>query len=202
MERRATPRGGSGAFALWTREEAERDTHRSVGRRAMSKKNPTVGEQIIGGLKEAIAYNRGELTGARETRVPITAAAAKVKPAPRYSGARIARLRARLALSQTVFAKALNVSAETVRSWEQEKRVPTAPRCVCCRLPSGTRTSSSRTSSDAPRSHKVPITERWVSRCSRGPPSNANPRGCELRASGFACPRRRGRLRATGHAGA
>jgi len=29
-----------------------------------------------------------------------------------------------LALSQTVFAKALNVSAETVRSWEQEKRVP------------------------------------------------------------------------------
>jgi len=95
-----------------------------VGRRAMSKKNPTIGEQIIEGLKEAIAYNRGEVTGARETRVSITAAAAKVKPAPRYSGARIARLRARLALSQTVFAKALNVSAETVRSWEQEKRVP------------------------------------------------------------------------------
>ena len=90
----------------------------------MSKKNPTVGEQIIEGLKEAIAYNRGEVTGARETRVPITAAAATVKPAPRYSGARIARLRARLALSQTVFAKALNVSAETVRSWEQAKRVP------------------------------------------------------------------------------
>ena len=90
----------------------------------MSKKNPTVGEQIIEGLKEAIAYNRGEVTGARETRDPITAAAAKVKPAPRYSGARIARLRARLALSQTVFAKALNVSAETVRSWEQAKRVP------------------------------------------------------------------------------
>ena len=90
----------------------------------MSKKNPTIGEQIIEGLKEAIAYHRGEVTGARATRVSITAAAAKVKPAPRYSGARIARLRARLALSQTVFAKALNVSAETVRSWEQEKRVP------------------------------------------------------------------------------
>ena len=90
----------------------------------MSKKNPTVGEQIIEGLEEAIAYNHGEVTGARKTRVPITAAAAKVKPAPRYSGARIARLRARLALSQTVFAKALNVSAETVRSCEQAKRVP------------------------------------------------------------------------------
>ena len=88
------------------------------------KKEPTLGEQIIEGLEEAIAYNRGERTGARTTRVPITASAAKVKPAPRYSGSRIARIRARLALSQTVFAKALNVSAETVRSWEQEKRVP------------------------------------------------------------------------------
>ena len=90
----------------------------------MRKKQPTIGEQLIKGLEEAIAYNRGELTGARTERVPITAPTARVKPAPHYSGARIARLRARLALSQTVFAKALNVSAETVRSWEQEKRVP------------------------------------------------------------------------------
>ena len=35
----------------------------------MSKKNPTVGEQIIEGLKEAIAYNRGEVTGARELTI-------------------------------------------------------------------------------------------------------------------------------------
>jgi putative transcriptional regulator len=88
------------------------------------KKRPTLGEEIIEGLEEAIAYNRGERTGARTTRVPITAAVAKVRPAPPYSGSRVARLRARLALSQTVFAKALNVSAETVRSWEQEKRAP------------------------------------------------------------------------------
>lgn len=87
-------------------------------------KRPTLGEQIIEGLEEAIAYNRGEQTGARTTRVPMTGNAANVKPAPRYSGPRIARIRARLALSQTVFAKALNVSAETVRSWEQEKRAP------------------------------------------------------------------------------
>jgi len=92
----------------------------------MTRKNrrSTVGAEIIDGLREAIAFQRGELRGVHVTRVRLTASRAKVKPAPRYSGARIARLRARLALSQTVFAKALNVSAETVRSWEQEKRVP------------------------------------------------------------------------------
>ena len=88
------------------------------------KKRVTLGEEIIDGLEEAIVYNRGERTGARTTRVPITATVARVSPAPRYTGSRVARLRARLALSQTVFAKALNVSAETVRSWEQEKRSP------------------------------------------------------------------------------
>jgi len=92
----------------------------------MTRKNrrSTVGAEIIDGLREAIAFQRGELRAVRVTRVRLTASGAKVKPAPRYSGARIARLRARLALSQTEFAKALNVSAETVRSWEQEKRVP------------------------------------------------------------------------------
>ena len=88
------------------------------------KKQQTLGEEIIEGLEEAIGYNRGAKTGARTKRVPIAANQANVKRAPRYSGSRIARVRARLALSQTVFAKALNVSAETVRSWEQEKRFP------------------------------------------------------------------------------
>ena len=88
------------------------------------KKSPTIGEQIVEGLTEAVAYNRGERTGARATRMALTAPAATVKPAPRYSGARVARVRARLALSQSVFAQALNVSPETVRSWEQGKRVP------------------------------------------------------------------------------
>ena len=84
----------------------------------------TIGERIIEGLEEAIAYERGELTGVRITRVLVTDRGAKVLPAPAYSGERVARLRARLKLSQPVFAKALNVSAATVRSWEQEKRAP------------------------------------------------------------------------------
>jgi putative transcriptional regulator len=90
----------------------------------MTKPKKSIGEQIIGGLEEALAYERGELSGVPVTRVLLTAPKATVKPAPRYNGARVVRVRARLKLSQPVFAKALNVSAETVRSWEQEKRVP------------------------------------------------------------------------------
>ena len=88
------------------------------------RKAASLGEEILTGLREAIAFERGNTRGARVTRVPLVASEVRVKPAPRYSGARVARLRARLALSQTVFAQALNVSAETVRSWEQEKRAP------------------------------------------------------------------------------
>ncbi|MGR3176949.1 MAG: helix-turn-helix domain-containing protein [Candidatus Anammoxibacter sp.] len=41
------------------------------------------------------------------------------------SAKEIKRIRARVKLSQSVFAKVLNVSASTVRQWEQGTRVPT-----------------------------------------------------------------------------
>lgn len=84
----------------------------------------SIGRQIIEGLHEAIAYERGELHGASVRRVAVTARTATVEPAPRYRGGRIAKLRDRLGLSQPVFAQVLNVSPETVRSWEQGKRSP------------------------------------------------------------------------------
>jgi putative transcriptional regulator len=90
----------------------------------VSNKSKSIGRDIVEGLHEAIAYERGELPGARVTRIPLTARSVRVRPAPQYRGSRIARLRTRLELSQTVFAHALNVSPETVRAWEQEKRVP------------------------------------------------------------------------------
>lgn len=88
------------------------------------KKQRKIAEQIIEGLEQVVAYQRGELKGATVTRVLLTAPQAEVRPAPPCSGPGITRLRARLKLSQPVFAQALNVSPETVRSWEQEKRVP------------------------------------------------------------------------------
>ena len=84
----------------------------------------SIGRRIIEGLEQAIAYERGELSDARVTRVPLTARLAAVRPAPRLTGGAIARLRTRLRLSQPVFAHALNVSTETVRAWEQGKRGP------------------------------------------------------------------------------
>jgi putative transcriptional regulator len=66
----------------------------------------------------------GKYRGASTGQATITARVAEASPAPTYTSARIARIRDGLRLSQAVFAMALNVSAETVRAWEQGKREP------------------------------------------------------------------------------
>lgn len=89
----------------------------------MTKRKPTIGEQILGGLREAVGFERGEVQ-APVSRVAFTARDAEAAPAPADTRERIAALRDRLHLSQTVFAQALNVSPDTVRAWEQGKREP------------------------------------------------------------------------------
>lgn len=89
----------------------------------MRSKKPSIGEQVLDGLREAIAFERGDVD-ASVHRVAFTAREAEAAPAPAYTRERIAALRDRLHLSQTVFAQALNVSPETVRAWEQGKREP------------------------------------------------------------------------------
>lgn len=88
------------------------------------KKSSTIGEQAIEGPEEAVTFEYGKLPGTRADRVMLTARVAEAPPAPTYTSARIARIRDGLRLSQAVFAMALNVSAETVRAWEQGKREP------------------------------------------------------------------------------
>lgn len=83
------------------------------------------GEDLIAGLREAVAFERGHPpAGVRVRRVPRTARDTTVAAPKNYSPSQIARVRASLKLSQQVFADALNVSAETVRAWEQGKRTP------------------------------------------------------------------------------
>jgi putative transcriptional regulator len=89
-----------------------------------TKRKASIGEQIIEGLEEAVAFEYGKLPGTRVDRVMLTARVAEAPRAPTYTSARIARIRDGLRLSQAVFAMALNVSAETVRAWEQGKREP------------------------------------------------------------------------------
>ena len=81
-------------------------------------------ESLIRGMREAVAFERGKLPNVRVRRVPVTARQATATPAPVPKRAAIVDLRTMLQLSQAVFADALNVSAATVRSWEQGMREP------------------------------------------------------------------------------
>ena len=88
-----------------------------------SKRN--LGAELIEGLEQIRDLERGESRGVvRIHRVARTARESAVAAAPNYSEDRVSRLRGRLKLSQPLFAQALNVSAETVRAWEQGKRHP------------------------------------------------------------------------------
>ena len=71
------------------------------------------GRKILDGLSEALAHAKGEL-GAREVPVRI----------PDMIDVRL--IRSSLGLSQTEFAMRFGFSVDTVRNWEQAKRVPNA----------------------------------------------------------------------------
>ena len=82
-----------------------------------------IGDLLIGALGEALAYERGELAARTRART-ATARQARVAPAPAYTADRVRAVRARLGVSQSVFAAAMAVSAGTVAAWEQGRRVP------------------------------------------------------------------------------
>ena len=88
-------------------------------------KKGTFGRLLIESAEEAVQIERGEAAPARVTK--YTAAEAKVVPPPQYVPERIKGIRDVMALSQPIFAAALNVSPETVRAWEQGKREPDGP---------------------------------------------------------------------------
>jgi putative transcriptional regulator len=90
----------------------------------MSEKS--FGALLIEGLEEAIAYEQG--TGpARTTSGEITARDVHVDAPPAFDGARVRAVRQKFAVSQRVFAEALNVSDRTVKAWEQGARAPDGP---------------------------------------------------------------------------
>jgi len=85
-------------------------------------KKSAFGQQLIDSAREAVEIERGKKEPARITR--YTAAQARIEAPPQYVAKRIREIRDQMALSQPVFAAALNVSPETVRAWEQGKREP------------------------------------------------------------------------------
>jgi putative transcriptional regulator len=73
---------------------------------------------LLGSMREALAHAQGKLT-LKTTKVP--------RRTYTMSPAAIARIRRRLKASTPVFAAYLNVTPDTVRSWEKNRRQPSGP---------------------------------------------------------------------------
>lgn len=86
----------------------------------MAKKKVQIFNQLKGALEDALAYERGQpVHGLQVTEIPP-------QPKP-LTPDQIRAIRLRLHLSQAVFARLLNASANTVESWEQGVRRPAGP---------------------------------------------------------------------------
>jgi putative transcriptional regulator len=68
-----------------------------------------LGEEIIEGLKEAVAHARGEATGARVTIIDVP---------------NVRAIREQLQMSQNEFASAYRIPLATLKGWEQGRRHP------------------------------------------------------------------------------
>jgi putative transcriptional regulator len=81
---------------------------------AKSKRKP-LAARLKTGLTEAIRHAKGEIS-LRTVEVPT--------PPPEITADEVANLRAESGMSQTVFARVLNVSTKTVQGREQGQRKP------------------------------------------------------------------------------
>jgi putative transcriptional regulator len=84
---------------------------------ARSRKSQTVGESVIEGLKQAIAWTRGENDEVRVTLVHV----------PEVD---VREVRKRMGLSQAQFATKFGFPPATLRNWEQGRARPDAPTRV------------------------------------------------------------------------
>jgi DNA-binding transcriptional regulator YiaG len=75
-------------------------------------------------MEQAVAIKEGRLAPARHYVLPMTARRSVVSEAPTFAAYDVIATRRALGFSQRVFAQVLNVSAGTVRSWEQGTRTP------------------------------------------------------------------------------
>lgn len=84
----------------------------------MAKRKVRVFEQLKESLRDAVAFERGEIVNLRVAEIPF--------PPRRMAPREIKKIRATLHASQPRFASLLNVSAKAVQSWEQGARRPRA----------------------------------------------------------------------------
>ena len=94
-----------------------KQTSRAAKKTAGARKRQTVGESIIEGLKEAIAWTRAENSDVRVTLVQ----------APEVD---VREVRTKMGLSQAQFATKFGFPPATLRNWEQGRSRPDAPTRV------------------------------------------------------------------------
>ncbi len=78
-------------------------------------KVPSVGSEIIEGLRNAVAFANGDNGKGRVHRVMVP---------PRID---VKRIRRKLGMSQSVFAERFGINTATLRNWEQGRRQPEGP---------------------------------------------------------------------------
>jgi putative transcriptional regulator len=77
-------------------------------------------DELLESVKEAAAIERGIRAPSREFEVK--------------SGNDVSRVRNRLHLSQTKFARLMGISEDTLQNWEQGRRKPSGPAKVLLRV--------------------------------------------------------------------
>ncbi|MGC9951790.1 MAG: helix-turn-helix domain-containing protein [Bryobacteraceae bacterium] len=92
-------------------------TPRAAKKTAGARKRQTVGESIIEGLQEAIAWTRGENSDVRFTLLQV----------PEVD---VREVRTKMGLSQAQFATKFGFPPATLRNWEQGRSRPDAPTRV------------------------------------------------------------------------
>jgi len=80
---------------------------------------------LLKSARQAAEIGEGRRRPARE--YTLSARSATVAPPPSYDAARVRRVRAKLRVTQPVFAGLLNVSPSTVRAWERGAKTPEGP---------------------------------------------------------------------------
>lgn len=92
-------------------------TKPAVKRTTRVRKPQTVGESVIQGLKEAIAWTKGKNNNVRVTLVHVTEVDVR-------------KVRLKMGLSQAQFATKFGFPPATLRNWEQGRSHPDAPTRV------------------------------------------------------------------------
>jgi putative transcriptional regulator len=90
---------------------------KKAANRRLARKRPTVGERIIEGLEQAVAWTRGENDRVRVTLVHVP-------------DVDVRDVRRRMGLSQSQFATKFGFPPATLRNWEQGRARPDAPTRV------------------------------------------------------------------------